>query len=162
MGHESNLRDHSNNDRGFRTGLHDFGKSQRKATRDCWIPRAVDRAQDDGTYADETAGGRYGRQSSIIASSMKGEGVVRPPNLVLLATTSLYGVGSSQYNRVRIPLEDVGGKAGAKLEYAELGMSKGYGSYHFGRASVDYLETLVPRGGDSRKVNSIFGEGSIR
>ena len=36
---------------------------------------------------------RYGEQASIIASSMKGEAVVRPPNLVLLATTSLYGVG---------------------------------------------------------------------
>src|SRR5262249_25991824 len=41
---------------------------------------------------------RYGKQASIIASSMKGEMVVRRPNLVLLATTSLYGVGSSQYN----------------------------------------------------------------
>jgi hypothetical protein len=102
---------------------------------------------------------RYGEQSSIIASSMKGEAVVRPPNLVLLATTSLYGVGSSQYNRVRVPLEDVGGEAGGKLEYAELGMSKGYGSYHFSKASIDYLETLVPRGGENRKVNSIFGEG---
>lgn len=102
---------------------------------------------------------RYGKQSSIIASSMKGQAVVRPPNLVLLATTSLYGVGSSQYNRVRVPLEEVGGKAGAKVEYTELGMSKGYGSYHFSKASIDYLETLVPRGGEKRKVNSIFGEG---
>jgi hypothetical protein len=101
---------------------------------------------------------RYGEQSSIIASSMKGETVVRPPNLVLLATTSLYGVGSSQYNRVRVPLEDVGGKRGGKLEYTELGISKGYGSYHFSKASIDYLETLIPRGRD-RKVNSIFGEG---
>jgi hypothetical protein len=102
---------------------------------------------------------RYGDQSSIIASSMKGETVVRPPNLVLLATTSLYGVGSSQYNRVRVPLHEVGGETGHSIEYTELGLSKGYGSYHFSTASIDYLETFIPRGGDVRKVNSIFGEG---
>lgn len=102
---------------------------------------------------------RYGKQASIIASSMKGEAVVRAPNLVLLATTSLYGVGSSQYNRLRVPLDEVGGKAGQRLEYAELGVSKGYGSYHFSQASVDYLEVFLGRAGDGRKVNSIFGEG---
>lgn len=102
---------------------------------------------------------RYGGQHSIIASSMKGAAVVRPPNLVLLATTSLYGVGSSQYNRIRVPLEAVGGKAGSMLEYTELGVSRGFGSYHFSTASLDYLETLIPRGDDNRKVNSIFGEG---
>lgn len=102
---------------------------------------------------------RYGGQHSIIASSMKGAAVVRPPNLVLLATTSLYGVGSSQYNRIRVPLGAVGGKAGTMLEYTELGMSRGFGSYHFSTASLDYLETLIPRGDDSRRVNSIFGEG---
>ena len=102
---------------------------------------------------------RYGHQSSIIASSMKGKSVVRPPNLVLLATTSLYGVGSSQYNRIRVPLEGIGGKLGQQIEYVELGVSKGYGSYHFSRATIDYLETLLGRAGDGRKVNSIFGEG---
>ena len=79
---------------------------------------------------------RYGRHVSIIASAMRGKAVVRKPKLVLLCTTSLYGVGSSQYNRVRVLLEDVGGKGDAKLEYVELGMSKGYGSYHFSRASI--------------------------
>jgi hypothetical protein len=58
IGHESNLRDHSINERGCRTGLNDFGNSQRKVARDCWIPRATDRAQDDGTRSDEKAGGR--------------------------------------------------------------------------------------------------------
>jgi hypothetical protein len=90
---------------------------------------------------------------------MKGARVVRPPNLVLLATTSLYGVGSSQYNRLRVPLRAVGGKGDGVLEYIELGISKGYGSYHFSAASIDFLETLIPRGNGNRKVNSIFGEG---
>lgn len=39
---------------------------------------------------------------------MKGAAVTCPPNLVLLATTSLYGVGSSQYNRLRVPLKELG------------------------------------------------------
>src|SRR2546427_8691650 len=90
---------------------------------------------------------------------MHGKAVIRPPNLVLLATTSLYGVGSSQYNRIRVPLKEVGGKTESRIEYVELGLSKGYGSYHFSQASVDYLETLLGRAGDGRKVNSIFGEG---
>jgi hypothetical protein len=102
---------------------------------------------------------RYGEHASIIASSMKGGTVIRSPNLVLLATTSLYGVGSSQYNRVRVPVADVGGKGNAMIEYEELGTSRGYGSYHFSKASIDYLETLIPRGALPRKVNSIFGEG---
>ena len=102
---------------------------------------------------------RYSRQSSIIASSMKGQAVVRPPNLVLLATTSLYGVGSSQYNRVRIPANEIGGNATTNLEFLELGTSRGYGSYHFSQATIDYLETMLGRAGNGRKVNSIFGEG---
>ena len=102
---------------------------------------------------------RYSKQASIIASSMKGERVIRTPKLVLLATTSLYGVGSSQYNRVRVPIAEVGGKGDAVIEYKALGLSRGYGSYHFSKASIDYLNTLMPRGTAGRKVNSIFGEG---
>jgi hypothetical protein len=102
---------------------------------------------------------RYGGKASIIASSVKGKPVVRTPNLVLLATTSLYTVGSSQYNRVRIPAEEAGGKSGHNLAFLELGMSLGFGSYQFSTASLDYLEKFIPRGDDFRKVNSIFGEG---
>jgi len=89
---------------------------------------------------------------------MKGAPVVRTPNLVLLATTSLYGIGSSQYNRIRVPLEAVGGRASDKLAYIELGESKGYGSYQFSQLSLEYLGTLLGRLG-GQKVNSIFGEG---
>ncbi len=102
---------------------------------------------------------RYAQQASIIASSMKGQSIVRDPNLVLLATTSLYGVGSSQYNRIRVPLDQLNGKEGERLEYVELGVSKGYGSYHFSKTSIDYLQVLLGRSKGWRKVNSIFGEG---
>lgn len=101
---------------------------------------------------------RYEGRASVIASSMKGDDVVRKPNLVLLATTSLYGVGSSQYNRLRVPLELVGGQAGERLEYVELGASRGYGSSQFSQVTLTYLGTLLGRL-DGQKVNSIFGEG---
>lgn len=46
---------------------------------------------------------RYGGRASDIASRMKGSPVIRPADLVYVGTTSLYAVGSSQYNRLRLP-----------------------------------------------------------
>jgi hypothetical protein len=102
---------------------------------------------------------RYRDQPSVIASSMKGRAVKRIPQLVLLCTTSLYGVGSSQYNRIKIPAETVGGKPGAHIEYVELGKSRGYGSFHFSKATLDHIKILLSRRIEGRRVNSIFGEG---
>ena len=45
----------------------------------------------------------YGKQPGEIASRLAGKNVVRPAELVFLTTTSLYHVGSSQYERIRIP-----------------------------------------------------------
>jgi len=102
---------------------------------------------------------RYCEQESVIASSMKGEAVVRKPQLVFLGTTSLYGVGSSQYNRVKIPCERIGGKVGDQVVYEELGQSEGYGSYHFGDLTVNLGDIMLSRQESGRKVHSIFGEG---
>jgi hypothetical protein len=102
---------------------------------------------------------RYGRQQSLIASSMCGKGVVRRPSLVFLGTTSLYGTGASQYNRIKIPAAAIGGDDGATIEYQPLGFSIGYGSFHFSNDTVGIIETLLARTNGGRKVNSIFGEG---
>lgn len=102
---------------------------------------------------------RYANQTSIIASAMKGEPVVRKPNLVLLCTTSLYSVGSSQYNRVKIPLAEIGIDSGESIVYKNLGHSYGFGTYHFSRSTVQLGSTLNSRKKDGRHVNSIFGEG---
>ena len=102
---------------------------------------------------------RYQGQESIIASSIKGTAVRRTPRLVLLCTTSLYGRGSSQYNRVRIPAHMAGGAEGDTVEYKELGLSKGYGSFHFSSETVRIMDTLLARRQDGKRVNSIFGEG---
>jgi Druantia protein DruA len=104
-------------------------------------------------------GDRYGDHVSVIASGMKGRKVKRDPGLVLLCTTSLYGNGSSQYNRLKMPAEVVGGESGDFLKYEELGTSEGFGSFHFSRESLRIADALLGRSKQGRKVNSIFGEG---
>src|SRR5579885_1059496 len=105
-------------------------------------------------YAD-----RYGSQPSLIASCMKGAPVIRQPRLLVLGTTSLYGQNSSQYNRLKIPADLVGGKAGDTVAYRELGLSVGYGSFHLSTETVDVMSVLLGRVSGGRRVNSIFGEG---
>lgn len=102
---------------------------------------------------------RYATSSSIIASSMAGRPILRKPQLVLLGTTSLYGVASSQYNRLKLPAEQVGGNPGAYVSYELLGHSLGYGSNHLSPTTVNEIEILLARSEGGRKVNSIFGEG---
>lgn len=102
---------------------------------------------------------RYRDVCSVIASSMAGRRIVRPSHLVLLGTTSLYGVGSSQYNRIRIPCSEVGGETGETVAYHELGATEGYGTFHISRASAAALTRLLERNADGRRVHNIFGEG---
>jgi hypothetical protein len=101
---------------------------------------------------------RYARAESEIASSMAGRSVVRASKLVLLGTTSLYGVGSSQYNRIKIPAERLGGKVEDLIRYEELGRSEAFGTSQYSDQTVDALVDLVQQSNEQR-VNSIFGEG---
>jgi hypothetical protein len=102
---------------------------------------------------------RYSKHVSVIASSVKGAAVIKSPNLVLLATTSLYGSGSSQYNRVRIPASAVGGRADSSLMYHKVDLSVGFGTYHISPETLRYAECILARKANGRTVNSIFGEG---
>ncbi|MEO6323555.1 MAG: Druantia anti-phage system protein DruA [Thermoanaerobaculia bacterium] len=102
---------------------------------------------------------RYEVAVSEIASSMAGRPIVRPPTLVFLGTTSLYGGGSSQYNRIRIPCERLGGEPGTVIEYARLGMSEAFGTSHYSEDTIEALVELVQQSHDGQRVNSIFGEG---
>lgn len=106
------------------------------------------------TYRD-----RYGTQESEIASAMAGRPIERPANLVFLGTTSLYGVGSSQYNRLRIPAELLCGHLGEYLEFRQLGKSNAYGTSHFSSGTVEALVSLIQQTNNGQRVNSIFGEG---
>ena len=103
---------------------------------------------------------KYSKSISLIASSMKGNAVCRKPNLVFLSTTSLYHVGSSQYNRIKIPVEEVGGIKGETVEFKRIGMSDGYGSFHFSSFTIELADIIAGRNNGNKRVNSIFGEGS--
>jgi hypothetical protein len=102
---------------------------------------------------------KYAEQESEIASSMAGRPIVRSSELVFLGTTSLYGVGSSQYNRIKIPAEELGGHPGEFLQFLELGKSESYGTSHFSADTVAALVSLVQQSSNGKRVNSIFGEG---
>ena len=102
---------------------------------------------------------RYKNACSVIASSTAGRAVKRRPNLVLLGTTSLYGVGSAMYNRISIPAEEVGGRAGETVQYKELGKSVGFGSIQFSPATINEIEAIIEGQAGGRQINHIFGEG---
>lgn len=102
---------------------------------------------------------RYSNQPSEIASSMAGRPIYRSADLVFLGTTSLYGVGSSQYNRIKMPAEILGGRPHEQLSYLNLGKSYAYGTSHFSSESLRNIEQLVNQSKNGIRVNSIFGEG---
>lgn len=103
---------------------------------------------------------RYGSMASIIASSMAGRRVVRPGNLVFVGTTSLYGVRPSQYDRLALPAELVGGPAGMSVRYRFLKETVGWGTFQFGSATKKALEQYVTSLGNGWRVNNVFGEGA--
>ena len=100
---------------------------------------------------------RYSTYASEIASSMAGRPIRRRSNLVFVGTTSLYGSGASQYNRIRIPAETLGGSS--LIEYRQLGRSKSFGTSHLSAQSVRALVQLAEQTATGARVNSIFGEG---
>lgn len=102
---------------------------------------------------------RYGGQTSLIASGMRGAGVKRAAQLVLLCTTSLYGSSLNQYSRIKVSSAQLGGRPDEKAEYDCLGTSEGFGSFHFSKDTLRMMGMLLGRAKEARKVNSIFGEG---
>jgi len=102
---------------------------------------------------------RYASAESEIASGMAGHTIVRTPTLVVLGTTSLYGSGSSQYNRIKIPCDRLGGSAEQAIRYEELGQSEAYGTSQFSEETVDALVAVAQQSAGGQRVNSIFGEG---
>ncbi len=98
---------------------------------------------------------RYQNQVSEIASRMKGKKVVRDSRLVYLGTTSLYAVGSSQYNRIKVPL-----KNNATLEFRRMGITEGYGTVFFSKETTSLLSRLLELQDGGKKINHVFGEGT--
>ena len=98
---------------------------------------------------------KYGDQVSLIASALAGHPIQRPARLALITTSSLYAVGSSQYNRLKV-------RAGNNaLEYKRIGRTESFGTVHFAPDTVASLH-LLARLTDSnrRQINNLFGEGT--
>lgn len=98
---------------------------------------------------------RYDKQISEIASRMKGKKVIRDSHLVYLGTTSLYAIGSSQYNRIKVPLKD-----GGQLEYRKMGITEGYGTVYFSNETSLMLSKILEIQDGGKKINHVFGEGT--
>ena len=104
---------------------------------------------------------RYGGQISVIASQMAGRPVTTPANLKPLTTTSLYGVGSSQYNRLVLRASDFP-EIEHDLRWRTIGKSLtgGFGTIHLGNETAQALRTMAFARHDARRVNNRFGEGT--
>lgn len=101
---------------------------------------------------------KYTRPSEI-ASAMAGRPITREARLAFVSTTSLYGTGSSQYNRLFWPASAMGGPDDARMGFHELGRSRSFGTSHFSDATVEALVRLSEHSGGLVRVNSLFGEG---
>jgi hypothetical protein len=101
---------------------------------------------------------KYDRPSEI-ASAMAGRPITREARLSFIGTTSLYGTGSSQYNRLFWPASVMGGPEGVRMGFHELGRSRSFGTSHFSDETVEALVRLSEQMGGLVRVNSLFGEG---
>lgn len=98
---------------------------------------------------------RYKKQISEIASRMKGTKVIRDSRLAFLGTTSLYSVGSSQYNRIKVPVTD-----DFLLGYNKVGITEGFGTVYFSKVTTSAMMRASELVDGGRRINNIFGEGT--
>lgn len=101
---------------------------------------------------------KYDRPSEI-ASAMAGRPISRESRLAFVGTTSLYGTGSSQYNRLFWPATAMGGPVDKRMGFHELGRSRSYGTSHISDETLESLVRLSVLSGELVRVNSLFGEG---
>lgn len=101
---------------------------------------------------------RYGDKPSLIASQLMNQPVVRSVELVYLGTTSLYGLGSSQYNRLRLPAGLLHPEQ-PEIRYREIGQTSGFGTVQFSSDTSRALAKMDEYLYGYQDVNHIFGEG---
>lgn len=97
----------------------------------------------------------YSNQVSEIASRMKGKEVIRDSRLVYLGTTSLYATGSSQYNRIKVPLSN-----GGTIEFRKMGVTEGYGTVFFSKETTNLFSKILELQDGGKRINHVFGEGT--
>ncbi len=84
---------------------------------------------------------RYGSEPSIISSLLKNEPLVRDSTLVYLGTTSLYALGSSQYERLRLPAGTIALDQ-PELRYERVGYTSGYGTKLASRRRLGFTNSV--------------------
>ena len=102
---------------------------------------------------------RYGNQISLISSQMAGRAIRRPANLMVLTKTSLYGVGTSQYNRLHLRAADHP-ELTHDLRWTYLKKTKGYGTVNLSKNTVRALREIAEQEHGARRINNRFGEGA--
>ena len=102
---------------------------------------------------------RYSSQVSIISSQMAGRAIYRPANLKVITTTSLYGRGSSQYNRLRLRTSEFP-FLNAGVAWEEIATTAGYGTVHLSNTTTRVLREFTDQLRGARHVNHRFGEGA--
>lgn len=101
---------------------------------------------------------RYGKQPSIISSQLKNVPVFRDNRLVYLGTTSLYALGSTQYERLKLPKGTIAPDQ-PEIRYKSIGYTSGYGTVQFMPETVRKVEAVLEEKLGFQNVNSVFGEG---
>lgn len=101
---------------------------------------------------------RYGDRPAIISSQLKNAERTKDCTLAWLNTTSLYAVGSSQYERLRLPAGIIAPDQ-PELRYRHLGDTEGYGTVQFSEETIEALQAARAERHQFRNINSIFGEG---
>ncbi|MDX0722656.1 DUF4338 domain-containing protein [Sinorhizobium medicae] len=104
---------------------------------------------------------RYSNQVSVIASQMAGRPISKPADLRILTTTSLYGIGSSQYNRLSVHAKN-SPLLKSDVTWKPIGSSLtgGYGTLHLGADTASALRSMAQSRHFSRRINNRFGEGT--
>lgn len=102
---------------------------------------------------------RYTGKISIISSQMAGRPICRSPDLKIITTTSLYGSGSSQYNRLKLKVSDFKDIV-RDINWKELDKTAGYGTVHLGSETVQVLRRISEVAYKARRINNRFGEGT--
>lgn len=111
---------------------------------------------------------RYQNSPGIIASSMAGRPIRRPANLCFVGTTSLFGKRPSQYDRLSMPADLLGGGSSLQIKYHHIDdknsldstKTKGVGSFQFSAGTLKSLEHFVSSRKGGWKANNLFGEGT--
>ncbi len=102
---------------------------------------------------------RYGGQVSEIASQLAGRPIIRPAELKVLTTTSLYGVGGNQYSAAKVTIGDYSALK-SEVRWRKLASTTGFTVTHISQRTVGLMRDLAVTAYGRRRINSVFGEGS--